>query len=190
VFLLDKEPSQTALIRAIRSRAQIELPKLTAPVKSKPGRVVWEQQRASGSFNHWIGTGPWRSVKPERPTFLTLSAKRSCAKLILVELSGHEKNSYGSNDSFGLLRRRTGQGRDRIWNSVAIPISCLDSIEPLRSRTSRQLRSPSSRFEAQQQAVRRESAGRGFVRSRSAQLGYKRWVEGMSWHMSTWRCLV
>src|ERR1700730_3871153 len=76
-----------------------------------------------------------------------MRAERSCAELILVEVSVHEKISCGSSDSFGVLRRRTGPCRDWLWNSVAIPISCLDSFKPLRPRTPRQLRSPRSGFE-------------------------------------------
>ena len=76
-----------------------------------------------------------------------IAVERSCAKFLLVEISPHEKDPCRLSDSFGVLRRRTGPCRDPLWNSVASPVSRLDSLKPLRPRTPRQLRNSRSGFQ-------------------------------------------
>jgi hypothetical protein len=69
-----------------------------------------------------------------------MGIKRSCARNILVEVSPHEKISCDPGGSMGIVRRTIGSGRDRLWNSVAVPIPCLDPFRSLRPRIPRRLR--------------------------------------------------
>jgi hypothetical protein len=100
----------------------------------QPVRVV--------STNDWFFTAGERRRFAMDPANMSrfMPVERSCAKFIFVEIFLHEKKSCGCCSNFGVLRRTTGSCRGRLWNSVAIPVPCLDSFRPLRPRIPRQLR--------------------------------------------------
>ena len=79
-------------------------------------------------------------LEARQPTRSEMQAERSCGRVVLVEVSLHEKNSSDSSRSVGVLCRTIGLCRGRLWNPVTVPIPCLDSFRPLWPRKPWQLR--------------------------------------------------